>query len=146
MGPNQILGPRHIHPGVRTPEQYVAWHAQKIAELQAAYPNMGFRSPWPYVGALPPIGISGGKSVIRCATGCGNFPSVGTEPGWDGLACCVDCGAVYTGLVIPAQWEEICGAIVRRPGRSDRHFDPEEGDTLAYVLTTNLARGWIGAV
>ena len=147
MLPNRILGPRHIHPGVNTPEQYVAWHARTIADLQMAYPNMEMRSPWAYTGPMPPLGISGGKSVIRCATGCGNFPSVGTDPTWGGLACCVDCGAVYTGIVVPSEWAAIEAAIVDRPTRADRHFDPETGDTLAHVLAVNRSRGWTkGAV
>ena len=67
---------------------------------------------------------------------CGNAPSV--DPRWN-LACCFECGAVYTNLVFPASWELVERVLLSRARMSERNSLP--GETLSSLSAENEAHG-----
>lgn len=136
--PTIILGPQHIHPTVRTEADYLAWHARTLQAVHIAYPNMSYRAPWEWAGAVPDVFVSGGKALIECPTLCGNFPAVDLT--W-GIACCAEpgCGAIVRNLQPPARWSEIEAELVKRPVRAWRHWEP--GTTVDDLKDENRKRG-----
>ena len=143
--PAVLFGPHHIHAGVNTRDGYLAFQGERIAKLRDKYPHLGISAPW-RTDAKPAVGVSGGKILIECATeGCRNCPSVSFE--WGGLACCLDCGAIYEGLEPPERWAEIEAALIVRPARERRHWDPnppngEPVKTVEDLVNENSAHGW----
>lgn len=126
-----ITGPLHAH-GVRTAEDYRAKQAAHIADLMTARPN----GPWgaPHAVAAPVDGyVNGGRWLVRCP--CGNTPSA--SPEW-GVACCFECGAVYT-VAFPDDRDAIESILVKRPVMRTRNWIP--GETVADLDAENVAHG-----
>jgi hypothetical protein len=151
--PKMLMGPRHLFPHVNTRQAYLAWHEAQVRALHSSYPHTTAATVWK-TDAKPPVGVSGGKVIIQCVTpGCHNFPSVALD--WGGIACCVDCGAIYDGLEAPPRWEEIEAALVVRPNREHRHWDPTwEGDvrfggkaqTVEDLIAWNVEHGYVSPI
>ncbi|MGE0464598.1 MAG: hypothetical protein AB7Q16_24790 [Vicinamibacterales bacterium] len=134
LAPRCLKSARHVHPGVRTPAEYHARQAQAITEGRRLYPELPWRDPWHSL-ERPPVFVSGGKWLIECA--CGNCPAVAPE--WEGLACCYECGAVYTGLVLPPEADEIERLLVARPRLGNRNWVP--GEPLELLRLENRMHG-----
>lgn len=85
--------------------------------------------------AQPPVYVDGWKWCLVCAgADCDNRPAVG----W-GIACCFDCGAVYTGLTLPDAAAEIERILALRPKLSQRSWLPTE--SIADLQAENLSLG-----
>jgi hypothetical protein len=125
--PSVIKSPRHVHPRVRTADDYRARQREHIQEGRRQYAALAWRDPWLCLDR-PPVFISAGKWLIECA--CGNCPSVAPE--WGGLACCFECGAVYEGLEMPSDAAAIEAVLVQRPSLNARHWEP--GTTVEDLL------------
>lgn len=123
------MTPLHVH-SARTPAAYRQQQAQYIAQGRRRYPALRWRDPWVVV-LNPAVVVEGGKWLVPCA--CGNYPSV--HPDWQ-LACCFECGAVYEGLVLPAEASAIEQALLERPHPALRAWRPGEtaGDLRAQTL------------
>ena len=135
IAPHTILGPRHIHPGVRTEADYRRTQIMYIARARAKFPNLIWRDPW-VADVRPAVYITAGMWQICCATpGCGNCPSVSSD--WR-LACCWDCGAVYEGLDMPADAERAVEVLLCRPVVASRNWTGESVDDL---VNENRAHG-----
>ena len=104
---------------VDTPEEYRAAQAAFLSRQRAASRGRITATPWTFVGAPPPVFISGGKWVLRCV--CHNHPSV--HPDWR-LALCFECGAVYEAVTIPAEAADIEAVLARRASLGTRHWRP----------------------
>jgi len=144
MAPRCVLGPRHLHPGVQTEEDYRRCHAEAIAKGRKKYPNLDWRDPWLTV-IRPPVYVTHGMAQIRCATpGCGNCPSVSLE--WR-LALCWDCGAVYEGVEVPADFALAEAVLVCRPSLATRNWRVaqdggiDETEAVEDLLVQNRAAG-----
>ena len=138
--PNRIMGAHHVYPGVNSAEQYRRWHARVIADNKAAYPNMPWGDPYRWTGEPPLLYVAGGVARVECqacaAEGLENAPAVWID-GEAALACCVECGAVYDGIVVPAQWAEISAALVRRKLGPERYWNPAK--TVDDLLAENAS-------
>lgn len=120
---------------VATPEAYRAYQARVIAHNRRERPALAWRDPFeadPRV--VSPI-VNGGRWVVVCAS-CGNAPLY--DPEWE-LACCVECGATYTGVAPPPAWREIEAALMARPIMATRHWLPSE--SVADLLADNATHG-----
>lgn len=132
-----IIGPRegHAHQRVTSPETYLAVQSRYLqqnrdAGVDVAVPHEATDAE-KAAASVPYIGV--GQWVMDC--GCGNAPSVSVE--WD-LACCFECGAIYRGLVFPAEREAIERVLVMRQ-RRHRNWKPAE--SLADLIAQNIAHG-----
>lgn len=132
LAPFTITGPLHAH-GVRTAEEYRAYQAHHIRQLQAARPV----GPWgdPHAVTDPIVAvISGGRWVVICV--CGNAPSA--SPEWR-LACCCECGRIYEAVSFPENREAIEAVLLLRPVSRTRNWVPSE--TVADLEHENVAHG-----
>lgn len=115
--PLVLLTPEEVH-HVRTPEAYRADHQRVMVGLNQRFPGQGYQ----VIAAPdhPAVFVSGGKWVIVCT--CGNAPSV--HPAWQ-LACCYECGRVYTNLTMPGIATEVQAVLVEQPMKR-RHWTPDQ--------------------
>lgn len=137
--PSCLLGPQHVHPGVRTVEDYRRRQAVVMATGRAAYPNLDWPVPW--VSAdRPAVHVAGGMWQVRCTTpGCQDFPAASRE--WQ-TACCLNCGAIYERLVFPVDAAEIERVLVQRPHLHTRNWNwPEPGETVEDLRAQNREQG-----
>ena len=118
LAPPCLLGPRHIHPGCNTEEDYLRLQRDAITTGRKRYPNLVWSDPWISDAAVVPY-VTGGLVQIRCGTtGCGNCPSVSLD--W-GIALCWDCGAIYKNLSI-ADVDRATDVLLCRPVMATRNW------------------------
>lgn len=80
--------------------------------------------------------VSDGRWVADCRE-CGGGVALWRE---NPEAACLDCGAVYSSIEWPGTFDEIERVLAaRRPGQ--RHWRPQDGETLADLKVDNLIRG-----
>lgn len=116
--PKVILTAQHVHE-VTSPAAYLALVARSMREGRAARPSLIWPEPWSSPDK-PAVYINDGTWKVRCTTPeCYNALAV--HPDWR-LACCLECAAVYEGLVIPAEAKEICAALLARPEKRTRNW------------------------
>lgn len=123
-----MRSPLEVH-GVRSPDEYARKHRAQLNALR----QQGLAVVEWEADAGAPVIVSLGKYVVVCA--CGNAPSA--HPEWD-EARCWDCGAVYHGLLWPADLADIADILLARP-LEDRKWKP--GDTVDLLLAENIERG-----
>ena len=141
MSRSQLMTPEHVH-AVQSPEHYAAMHQAVMTEQlekRARFRNHARLTTLHLPFAVPPemsprVYIGAGKWLIRCI--CGNAPSV--HPEWR-MACCLECGAQYTDLAVPEDWQAIEAVLLKRPRRIQMNMRPDE--TLADLIAENLAHG-----
>lgn len=133
--PRFIMGAHHVYPGVNTAEQYRRWQAREIAAKKRAFANLQWRDPFVVEGEQPAAYISGGVWRVDCTIeGCANTPALWIDDGL-GLACCLDCGAIYEGVPLPADHDAIAALLVRRKRVAERYWQP--GRTVADLRAEN---------
>lgn len=123
--------PAQVH-HVDSPEAYRRFQRAVLAHNFDAGKGRT-REPW-ICPVSRPVYVAMGKWLIRCV--CGNAPSV--DPSWR-LACCIECGAVFEGLDVPAEYEAIEAVLLERPviGTQAMHA----GETLEQLKAENRAHG-----
>lgn len=132
----RIGRPREAHE-VQTATAYRRWHAAQIQRAKRARPSLPWRPPFEaQITARPEI--RQGRWVLACP--CGNAPSY--DPDWQ-LACCVECGAVYT-VAPPPDAAQIEAVLMMRPRMQNRNYLATE--TVTELRVENLAHGvaWPG--
>ena len=128
-----LLRPKHLHPRVSTPDDYLREQWQSIIAKKQAFPHLGWQLPWAFVGTAP-IKVSDGQWQIVC--GCGqNTPLY--DPEWE-LACCFTCGAIIR-QTPPLEWREIERVLLNRPNMTNRHMLVSQ--TLAELCAENREHG-----
>src|SRR5215210_1407773 len=132
--PDRIERPRQVH-GARSRREYIGFalaygdRFELFTELHEA-------------SATPPAYVNHGKWIVQCPCAEGtpqgpNHPAA--DPEWR-LAICLDCGALYQ-PEFPHDIERIEAALLRRPDRLNRNFRPQDGETVADLLSENIAHG-----
>ena len=76
--------------------------------------------------------VNHGRWVIDCDCGAGNS----VHPDWK-LACCLECGAIRTNIVFPAEIREIERTLASRKRQANRNWRP--GETVATLKAENAA-------
>ena len=127
-----IATPREGMAHCATHAQYVARHHEEMTAKRRGFPALGFREPWPEAPGAEPFVVDG-KWIVVCA--CGDAPMA--SPEWD-EARCFGCGAIYRGLVWPADRLEIESMLLRRPA-AVRTWLP--GETVDDLREQNLSHG-----
>jgi hypothetical protein len=108
---------------VTTPELYLAWHLHMIRER-------GLARVWT-AGETLAARVNHGRWIADCPA-CGS--GMWTHPDWR-LACCGECGAVYTGVEFPGEIDQITTLLLLRP-RDRQNWFPHE--TARDLLAENL--------
>lgn len=138
--PHAILGPMHVHPGVVTASDYYRRQQAHREHGRRLYPGLVWPAPWRYTGAPPLVFVSGGWWKVYCVTpACqaqGDHPSFSIE--WR-LAICLNCGAVYEDVPVPADAAEIARLLLLRHEMWTRNWLPSE--TVADLYAENAAHG-----
>jgi hypothetical protein len=129
---DELLRPRHLHPRVNTPEDYLRAQRQSILAKRAAFPNLRWQLPW-YAVEEVPLKICNSEWQLICP--CGNTPLY--DPEWQ-LACCFSCGAIYR-QAPPDDWREIEAVMVKRHHIDHRHMLP--GQTVEELRQENRDHG-----
>lgn len=137
--PKCLLGPRHLHPGVNSSEDYRRRQYEVLAKGRARYPHLIWPDPFP-AAVVPPVMVADGAWKVRCVTpDCEEFPIASLE--WR-VARCLNCGAVYEGLVFPEDASEIERVLVNRPHMATRNWNwPTPGETVESLRAENRAHG-----
>ena len=132
LWPSVIMTPVHVH-GARSEREYEAIQRRLISQGRMAFPSLNWRDPWESADTTG-VFIAGGKWLIRCE--CRNAPSV--HPEWK-TARCMECGAVYRDIEMPANASEIEAVLVVRPHPANRAWLwPESVEDLR---AENIAHG-----
>lgn len=126
----EIGRPGHQH-NVPTRAAYAARQAAFIQAGRVRYPRLTWRDPVTVDDPIPAV-ISGGFWIVHCP--CGNGPAA--DPEWR-LACCFECGAMYTSVVVPAAWRGIESALLERSEMATRNWLP--GETVGDLQRETLA-------
>lgn len=139
------------HFGVTTPEHYHVFQEACInqnKEVKRQRPALkigpwpeGFRDPWDFPEEKnPPVYIGNGTWFVRCRGGstgmCGDAVSV--DPIWRIGRCCW-CGAVYSNVQFPADWQAIEEVLLRRPLQKTQNWQSSE--TVADLIQENIDHG-----
>lgn len=120
----------HPPPQRPTPVLTEADYRQAHAGAMVARGIIPFASP-----DQPAPSVEGWKWVVKCTS-----PDCDNRPMWGwGIACCFDCGATYTGLVLPDEADEIERLLAFRPKLSQRTWLLTE--TLDNLREQNLSIG-----
>lgn len=127
------MRPKHLHPNVSSPQDYVQAQATSIRSKMAAFPNLHWQLPFRHVGDPVPVKVS--ESCWQLVCSCGNTPMY--DPEW-ALACCYTCGAVYD-QGPPKDWREIERVLLNRPNQINRHM--LVGQTLDELRAENREHG-----
>lgn len=130
--PQTIMAPLHVH-GVRTEAEYRQQQRDKLAQARHFHPQFEWPDPWESK-EVPTVFVAGGKWLVKCD--CGNYPSV--HPDWR-LALCFECGAIYEGLTMPDNAEDIEAVLVERPHPANRAWLPSE--TVNDLIAQNVEHG-----
>ena len=140
-----IIGPRQVH-GARSAEEYLFLQAQSLGlRVQqgripdSVKPHAVTPAPEPYIAHR-------GWTLI-----CGCNGGVSVSVAWD-LACCFECGAIYSSLEFPADREAIEAALLTRPGQFRFWNAPDTRDkagllivgreTASTIRAENREHGW----
>lgn len=124
--------PEHIH-NVQTPDDYKAFQAAMLQLQNGKRPQDRALAPWTCL-APRAVYVAFGKWLLRCV--CGNAPSV--DPEWR-LACCLECGAVFEQVAVPADYQAIEAVLLLRPAMRNQNWLPTE--TLDDLRAENAAHG-----
>lgn len=126
--------PLHVH-NARTADDYLYAQAAFIAQQRRAHPHLPWRDPWNWTGRPPTAILTHGYwKIVPClADECLNAPVV--DPAWR-LACCLECGAIYRGVILPAGWDAIEEELLKRPRMATRNWVP--GETVSSLARERL--------
>lgn len=109
---------------VESYQLYLGWQAQQIQ-------NRAIARVWNSDVRLK-ARINHGRWITDCAAcRCGIY----THPEWR-LACCGNCGAVYTGVEFPANIEGITRLLLVRNSREHQNWEP--GESMVQLRFENV--------
>ena len=129
----QLMRPKHLHPNVSTPAEYVRAQTRSLQVKQEQFPNLHWPLPALHTGTPAPVKVS--ESCWQVVCPCGNTPMY--DPKW-ALACCYTCGAIYVQQP-PEDWREIERVLLNRPNQINRHM--LVGQTLDELRAENRKHG-----
>jgi len=132
----KVIGrPFHVHT-VNSIEAYERKQRLSIIRKKRVYPNLEWRDPI-HVELKPPPFIGGGYWKIMCP--CMNAPSA--DPDWR-VACCFECGAIYTQLEFPENElrQRAERVLLFRGYEHQRNWNPRI-ETLNALVIENLQNG-----
>lgn len=116
----RIGRPAEAH-GVRTPEEYRARQRKQLIDGRRAFPERTWPDQWLVIDPAA-AEVNAGRWIVRCT--CGNAPSV--DPEW-GLACCLECFAIFERVLFPDDRETGERLLMARPEMRNRNWLPHEG-------------------
>lgn len=112
---------------VSSHETYLGWQAEQLA-------NRGIARTW-YSDERLHARVNHGRWIADCAA-CKS--GMLTHPEWR-LACCGECGAIYSRITFPVMASAIEHVLCRRPQRSTQNWFPTE--TVNDLLRENREHG-----
>lgn len=111
-----------------SPDHLRAWQRMVLIE------KGDMARPWPCV--MPPLAFiyqgNWGTSCPHCAQ------RMFTHPEWR-LACCIECGALCSSVIVPDNYRDIERVLLARPLRPTQNWTPPE--TLDALIAENEAHG-----
>lgn len=119
------------HLKIRTAADYMAWATRQLAGKNA---RNGTNITFHVERAAILARIDFGRWIVDCVCGAG----IATHPDWP-AAPCVDCGAVYTNIVYPANRGRIEQLLSARPRQRNRFWYPT--DRLEDLIALNVKYG-----
>lgn len=142
--PHCLLGPTHVHPSVVSAADYYRRQQAHLAHGRRLYPALVWPAPW-RPAVTPAVFVSEGWWKVCCVTpACqaqGDHPSLSIE--WR-VAICLNCGAVYEEVPIPAEATEIARVLVHRPDPRTRNWNwpmLDGSETVETLRAQNRAAG-----
>jgi hypothetical protein len=129
-----ILTVRHIN-GLWGVVPYERRTLALLKENQAAYvaKNPATQAPTEIVSEIPAY-VGSGCWRVHCR--CGERTH--TNPEWK-EACCFGCGAIWTNVVFPEDWQKIDTLLAKRAVQGMRNWQAPE--TLDDLITEQIAHG-----
>jgi hypothetical protein len=109
------------HSGVTNVDTYRAYHRKVKSETREnAEPQTAY--------------INHGRWVVDC-----QCKGAGLTSRIMKIACCFDCGAVYTQIVFPRNAKSIENVLLKRPDLTTRNW--KHGESIGLLLSDNKAHG-----
>ncbi len=108
---DHIHTPLDVH-RVRSLQEYREAQLAWILQSRRGLPSSFWRDPWVATDPVTVVVDSGAWKVACVTPSCGNYPVLCPS---GGVALCFNCGAVYEGVAMPADYAEIAEKLLKRP-------------------------------